>query len=147
MKPIKAIIPAAFLGLALAVPAFAQEMSSPAAASSPSASQSMHEAGKEMKSAGSETWSAAKDTGQGAATAITDTKITAKVKRALHKDEATKGADIHVSTSAGVVTLNGSVASRDAAAKAENLAQSTEGVKSVDNKLAVSGSSSSSSMQ
>src|SRR5205807_3730332 len=93
MKLINAFIPAAFLGLALAVPGFAQEMNSPAAASSPSAGESMNQAGKEMKSAGSDTWSAAKDTGQGTATAVRDTKITAKVKRALHNDEATKSAD------------------------------------------------------
>lgn len=136
MKPIKSIIPAAVLGLAFAVPAFAQT-------SSPSASQSMHQAGQDMKNAGSDTWSAAKNVGHGTATAVHDTTITAKVKEALHSDSMTKSQHIHVTTRAGVVTLKGKVANADALSRAEQIAQGTEGVKSVSNKLAVATSSSS----
>ena len=136
MNPIKMAMPTALLGLALAVPAFAQS-------ASPSASDSMNQAGQEMKQAGSDMGAAAKDAGTGAVTAVRDTKITAKVKAALHLDDATKGQRIKVSTSAGVVTLKGEVASKDVAARAEQIAQGTEGVKSVDNEIAVSNSASS----
>ena len=133
MKFVKAIVPAAVLALGLAVPAFAQ-----------SASESMHQAGQDLKSAGSSTVNAAENAGKGTATAVHDTTITAKVKKSLHKDDTTKGQDIHVSTTAGVVTLKGNVSSRETASRAQELTQGTKGVKSVNNELAVSGSSSSS---
>lgn len=132
MKNMKSILPIALLGLSIAIPAFAQT-------SSPSASESMSQAGQDMKSAGSDTVSAAKNVGQGAETAVKDTTITAKIKKSLHSDDATKGQKIHVTTTAGVVTLKGKVASQAAASRAVELAQGTEGVKSVDNELAVSG--------
>ena len=135
MKPIKLIVPAAIFGLALAVPSFAQD--------SPSASQSVHQAGRDMKDAGSDTVSAAKNVGHGTATAVHDTAITAKVKKALYGDQMTKEQKIHVTTTAGVVTLKGKVATPDALARAQEIAQGTEGVKSVNNKLAVAASSSS----
>jgi osmotically-inducible protein OsmY len=129
MRLIKAIVPAAALAIAFAVPAFAQ-----------SAGESMHEAGQEMESAGTETWHAAENAGKGTVTAVHDTTITAKVKESLHKDEATKDQDIHVSTTAGVVTLKGNVSSPATATRALQLTEGTKGVKSVNNELAVSGS-------
>jgi hyperosmotically inducible periplasmic protein len=129
MRLIKAIVPAAVLAIAFAVPAFAQ-----------SAGESMHEAGQEMESAGTETWHAAENAGKGTVTAVHDTTITAKVKESLHKDEATKDQDIHVSTTAGVVTLKGNVSSSATATRAQQLTEGTKGVKSVHNELAVSGS-------
>ena len=132
MNLMKTMVPAVVLAIAVAVPAFAQ-----------SASDSMHEAGQEMKSAGTETWHSAENAGKGTATAVHDTSITAKVKESLHKDEATKDQDIHVSTTAGVVTLKGNVPSQATATRARELAEGTKGVKSVNNELAVSGSSSS----
>jgi len=129
MRLIKAIVPAAVLAIAFAVPAFAQ-----------SAGESMHEAGQEMESAGTETWHAAENAGKGTVTAVHDTTITAKVKESLHKDEATKDQDIHVSTTAGVVTLKGNVSSSATATRAQQLTEGTKGVKSVNNALAVSGS-------
>jgi osmotically-inducible protein OsmY len=132
MALVKTIVPAAVLAIAFAVPAYAQ-----------SAGQSLHEAGQEMKSAGTETWHAAENAGKGTATAVRDTSITAKVKERLHRDEATKGQDIHVSTTAGVVTLKGNVPSRATVARAKELTEDTNGVKSVNNELAVSGSSAS----
>ena len=132
MNLIKRIVPTALLAIAFAVPAFAQ-----------SAGDSMHEAGQEMKSAGTETWHAAENAGKGTVTAVRDTSITAKVKETLYKDEATKGEDIHVSTTAGIVTLKGNVSSQAAATRAQEVTQGTKGVKSVNNELAVSGSSAS----
>jgi hyperosmotically inducible periplasmic protein len=129
MRLIKAIVPAAVLAIAFAVPAFAQ-----------SAGESMHEAGQEMESAGTETWHAAENAGKGTVTAVHDTTITAKVKESLLKDEATKDQDIHVSTTAGVVTLKGNVSSSATATRAQQLTEGTKGVKSVNNELAVSGS-------
>jgi len=121
------LAPAVILSVGMAFPVFAQ--------SHPSASDSMDAAGQSMEHAGSDTADAAKDTYHGTATALRDTKITAKVKTALHEDEATEHGDIHVRTVAGVVTLRGRVGSDAVAARAERLAQSTEGVREVDNKL------------
>jgi len=132
MRFIKSIVPVVVVAIALAVPAFAQ-----------TAGESMHEAGQEMKHAGTETWHAAENAGKGTATAVHDTTITAKVKESLHHDEATKGQDIHVSTKAGVVTLKGNVSSQSTATRAQELTEATKGVKSVNNELAVSGSSAS----
>src|SRR5215469_6049725 len=132
MNLIRRIVPAAVLVIAFSVPVLAQ-----------SASDSMHEAGQEMKNAGTETWHAAENAGKGTATAAHDTSITAKVKESLHKDDATKGQDIHVSTTAGVVTLKGNVSTQSIATHAQELTEGTKGVKSVNNELAVSGSSAS----
>lgn len=131
MRFIKSIVPAVVLAIASAVPAFAQ-----------TAGESMHQAGQEMKSAGTETWHAAENAGKGTVTAVQDTTITAKVKETLHKDEATKGQDIHVSTKAGVVTLKGNVSSQSTSTRAQELTEATKGVKSVNNELAVSSSAS-----
>ena len=130
----KMILSAAVLGLAMAVPAFAQDNNP----GSPSASQSMHQAGEAAEQAGSDSLNAAKHLGKGTATAMRDTKITAKVKVALHEDKVTEDSDIHVDTVAGVVTLSGHVPSPDAAVRAEQLARQTEGVREVTNKLRIS---------
>jgi len=132
MRLIKTVVPAAVLAVAFTVPVFAQ-----------SAGESMHEAGQDIKSAGTETWHAAENAGKGTATAVHDTSITAKVKESLHKDEATKGQDIHATTTAGVVTLKGSVPSQAIASAPRSSTEGTKGVKSVNNELAVSGSSAS----
>lgn len=136
MKKFATILSAAAFALAIGGPSFAQS-------TSPSASESMHEAGQEMKNAGSDTMNAAENVGHGAKTAVKDTTITAKVKKDLHGDETTKAEKIHVSTSAGVVTLKGHVDSQAAADRAVQIAQNVEGVKSVDNRLAIAGSASS----
>jgi len=68
-------------------------------------------------------------------TALRDLKTTAKVKVALFGDELTAHSHIHVSTAAGVVTLSGNVLSPYVAARAEQLAKQTEGVKEVVNNL------------
>jgi len=136
MKAFVTIFSAAALALALAAPSFAQN-------TSPSAGDSMRQAGQDMKNAGGDTVNAAKNVGHGAETAVKDTTITAKVKKDLHGDETTKSEKIHVTTTAGIVTLKGHVDSQAAADRAAVIAQNVEGVKSVDNKLAVAGTSTS----
>ena len=71
---------------------------------------------------------AAKKTGKYAS----DSWITTKVKSQLLADSVTKGLDIDVTTSNGVVALSGSVGSQDAADHAEGIAKKVKGVKSVD---------------
>ena len=119
MKPAlrTSLLSAALLSLAVAPAAFAQ-----------SASESMHDAGKSAESAVTDVY-------HGTKTAVTDSAVTAKVKTALHEDKITSGTDIHVTTVAGVVTLKGAVPSGDVAAQAEKVAQNTEGVTRVKNKL------------
>ncbi len=128
------IVPAAILGLAITVPVLAQD--SPGY---PSASESMHQAGESAEQAGSDTVQAAKHAAKGTATAMRDTKITAKVKVALQEAGITENSQIHVSTTAGVVKLRGRVPSSDTAMRAEQLAKQTEGVRGVTNDLRVAG--------
>jgi osmotically-inducible protein OsmY len=124
----KLAAPAVLLGLAMAMPAFGQNESS---------HDAMHSAGENMKQAGSDTAAAAEDAYTGAKRAVKDVTITAKVKKALHDDPAVGASDIHVSTKTGVVTLAGQVSSREAAARAEDLAAHADGVKHVNNQLMV----------
>jgi hyperosmotically inducible protein len=70
-------------------------------------------------------------------TALKDTDITAKVKYALHEDNTTSGANIHVTTNNGVVTLTGQVQKHREAAEAVKAAKSTEGVRDVVNQIEV----------
>jgi len=128
----KVLVPSFVLGLALVLPASAQSDNGA------SASDSMNAAGQSMKQAGSNTAGAGEDVYHGALTAVRDTEITAKVKTALHEDRATEDSDIHVSTSAGVVTLRGSVATPDVAMRAVQVAEAAKGVKQVNNELKVS---------
>ena len=103
----------------------------------PSPRLDLHVPPEDAKQAGSDTLNAAKHAGEGTATALRDTKITTKVKYALHEDKITGNYPIHVTTVAGVVTLSGRVPSPHAAARAEQLARQTEGVKGVNNQLSV----------
>ena len=148
------IVPAVLFGMVLSVPAFAQDNMAPANASAPAsvnapasedanapAGQQMRAAGQEMKGAGSDTAAAAKDTYHGTERAVKDTTITAEVKEALMSDSEIKSSKIRVRTSGGVVTLKGNVSSPDMAARAAQIAQQKEGVKSVDNRLMVANSS------
>jgi len=101
---LKIIVPILVLGMSAATPIFAEDQDT---APPGSASSSMHKAGESMENAASSTGEAVKDTYHGTVTALTDTKITAKVKHALHEAELTEGGDIDVDTVAGVVTLHG----------------------------------------
>jgi osmotically-inducible protein OsmY len=125
---LKIVVPVLVLGMAVTAPIFAQEDNG-------SASQSMHRAGESAENAASDTGQAIKHAYHGTATALSDTAITAKVKSALHENKITKGADIHVDTVAGVVTLKGTVSSAETSATAQQVAQQTNGVKEVKNEL------------
>lgn len=78
---------------------------------------------------------AAKSDGMGAA--LDDTAITAKVKAKTMGEPGFEKSHIHVTTTNGVVTLEGSASSARAKSAAEAAAKSVEGVKSVDNNLKV----------
>jgi hypothetical protein len=127
---LKLVVPAVLLGVAMSIPAFAQD-------DNMSASDSMHSAGKNIEQAGSDTAAAAKDVYHGSKRAVEDAAITAKVKSALHNDQTVGGLDIHVSTTTGVVTLQGQVSSREVASHAEDVAAHTAGVSRVNNQLMV----------
>ena len=114
----------------IAVPALAQSDSVPA-------STSMRSAGHSIKQAGSDTWAATNDTYHAAKTALRDTEITAKVKAAFHHDSSTHPYDIDVSTTAGVVTLEGKIPSHDVAVRATQLAMQTEGVRGVRDRMVI----------
>lgn len=63
---------------------------------------------------------------------IGDSWITTKVKADLLATEATKGLDINVTTTNGVVTLSGKLDSKAEVDQAVALARAIKGVKSVD---------------
>lgn len=72
---------------------------------------------------------------QEAGAVLDDAGITAKVKTAFIAEADLSALAIDVNTAENVVTLNGSVASEDLRARAEQIARSTEGVKDVRNNL------------
>ena len=129
----KLIVPAILFGMVLSVPCFAQDAP---------ASQSMHQAGQEVEQAGSDSAAAAKDAYHGTARAIKDTTITAEVKTALARDRNVTSSAIHVTTTAGVVTLGGQVQNSAMAARVVAIARNTSGVRGVTNDLQVSSPSS-----
>ena len=68
---------------------------------------------------------------------VDDSAITSKVKAKLLNDSVTHGLQIDVDTYKGAVQLSGFVDSAQEKARAEELAHSVDGVKSVDNALKV----------
>ena len=83
----------------------------------------------------------AESTGSGAAAsagaAIDDSVITTKLKTAFVADTTLKGSDISVETRNGEVLLTGSVATAAQKDHAAKIAQAINGVKNVNNKLAM----------
>lgn len=75
----------------------------------------------------------------GVGAAIADTAITAKVKTQILAEDSLKDSKIHVTTTNGVVTLDGSVANANDKALAATIAKSVTGVRSVDNDLRTPG--------
>lgn len=75
----------------------------------------------------------------GVGAAIADTAITAKVKTQLLGEDSLKNATIHVTTTNGVVTLDGTVSNANDKALAATIAKSVKGVRSVDNDLRTPG--------
>ncbi len=72
-----------------------------------------------------------------AAKVTDDATITSQVQAALQQDKGL--AAVAVSTTAGVVVLNGSVSSADAAQQAVKLAMTVPGVKDVKSEIKVGG--------
>lgn len=68
---------------------------------------------------------------------VDDSVITAKIKSLLAGDDFLKSFQISVETRKGIVQLSGFVNSQDAAKKADQIASSVGGVKSVKNSLIV----------
>ena len=124
---ILAMVPAMVLGFGLAIPAIAQETS---AGSGVPASTSMHQAGEDTESA-------AQNAYHGAVTAVDDTTITAAVKTNLAAAADMRSGQIHVTTTGGVVTLEGRVHDSNVASRAIAIAKDASGVRSVTNELQV----------
>ncbi len=122
---ILALVPAMVLGIGLAIPALAQD-NPPVAAGT-----SMHQAGEDTEGA-------TKNVYQGTVRALDDTTITTKVKAAFATGKGIDSNDIHVSTTAGVVTLGGHVQNSYMASRVEEIARNTNGVRGVNNDLHVS---------
>jgi hyperosmotically inducible protein len=70
-------------------------------------------------------------------TYIDDTAITTKVKSALASDPIVSALDVDVDTSEGRVQLSGFVETEEQSERAEDIAQSIEGVRSVENDIIV----------
>lgn len=75
----------------------------------------------------------------GAGSAVTgtlsDAQVTAEVKSRLATDSAVNSGDVHVSTDAGVVTLEGTVRDEHEASRAVEDALAVKGVYAVDSRL------------
>ena len=124
---ILAVLPAMVLGFGLAIPAIAQETG---AGSGVPASTSMHQAGENTESA-------TRNVYNGAVTAVDDTAITTAVKTNLAAAKDMRSGQIHVTTTAGVVTLEGRVHDSDVASRAVAIAKDASGVRNVTNDLQV----------
>lgn len=125
---ILAIVPAMVLGIGLTIPALAQETSG---SSTVPASTSMHRAGADSEGAATNAY-------HGTVTAMDDTKITTEVKTDLAAAKHLKSGQIHVTTTAGIVTLRGRVHNSAVVARAEEIARNASGVRGVTNDLRVS---------
>lgn len=68
---------------------------------------------------------------------LNDTGITAKVKAKIAGEDRLKKSDINVTTTNGVVTLEGSASSSEAKELAGDVTKLVEGVRSVDNSLKI----------
>jgi hyperosmotically inducible protein len=70
---------------------------------------------------------------------VSDASVTTAVKTRLMKDKVARGTHIDVDTDDGVVTISGAVPTAADKARIGRLVRRTTGVKSVENKLTVSG--------
>jgi hyperosmotically inducible periplasmic protein len=125
---ILAMVPAMVLGIGLTIPALAQETSG---SSTVPASTSMHRAGADSEGAATNTY-------HGTVTAMDDTRITTEVKTDLAAAKNLRSGQIHVTTTAGIVTLRGRVHNSAVVARAEEIARNASGVRGVTNDLRVS---------
>src|SRR5262245_50918687 len=75
--------------------------------------------------------------GQKTGTAADDSAITTKIKSAMIRDKEVSASNISVETTKGTVRLSGTAKTAREADKAEQIARSTEGVKSVKNDIRI----------
>lgn len=115
----------------------AREAKAKAAAATQEAKEAINHAGTEIKQGASELKADAADAAAKLEHAAADATITASVSAGLMKDPDLSAVRIDVDTQDGNVTLTGPAPSADAMAKAETIAKSVEGVKTVTNKLEV----------
>jgi hyperosmotically inducible protein len=127
---ILAMVPVMVLGIGLTIPALAQDTTSNAGVP---ASTSMHRAGEDSEGAVTNTY-------HGTVTALDDTRITTEVKTALAAAKDLRSGQIHVTTTAGVVTLRGRMHNSNVIARAGEIARNANGVRGVTNDLRVSSS-------
>jgi osmotically-inducible protein OsmY len=120
------MVPAIALAIGLAIPVLAQDGNPPVPAST-----SMHQAGEDTKGA-------AKNAYVGTVRVLDDTTITTEVKAAFASGKGINSNDIHVSTTAGIVTLGGQVQNAGTSARVEAIARNTNGVRGVTNDLRIS---------
>jgi osmotically-inducible protein OsmY len=99
-------------------------------------------AGKKIDQAMEKVSDRAKEQAAKAGKAMDDTKITAEVKAKILAEPGLKVLMIDVDTKGGQVTLTGSADSAANVERAKQIASNVQGVKSVDNRLAVSSKSS-----
>ena len=125
---ILAMVPAMVLGIGLTIPALAQETT---ANSTVPASTSMHQASDDTEGAATNAY-------HGMVTALDDTRITTEVKTDLAAAKNLRSGQIHVTTTAGVVTLRGRVHNSAVVARAEAIARNASGVQGVTNDLRIS---------
>ncbi len=123
-----AMVSATVLGIGLAIPVLAQDSSPPVSA------------GTSMRQAGEDTKGAAKNAYVGTVRVLDDTTITTQVKAAFASGKGINSNDIHVTTTAGIVTLGGQVQNADTSARVEAIARNTNGVRGVTNDLRVGSS-------
>jgi osmotically-inducible protein OsmY len=79
----------------------------------------------------------ARDAGQAIADATADPRTTAAIKAKLLANRDVSGLNISVNTTAGIVTLSGSVSSAEEISKAMLLAMETDGVREVISTLQI----------
>ena len=80
---------------------------------------------------------AASDAATAVGGALSDSAISARIRTDFARDSELSAIDIGVETNEGVVTLRGQVPTGAAKSRAENLAKTAKGVKSVQNELTV----------
>lgn len=129
-QKIFALVVTTVLGIGIALPVLAQD---PSSDSGTSASSSMHQAGEDTESAATNAY-------RGTVTALDDTRITTEVKTNLAAAKDLRSGQIHVTTTAGVVMLQGTVHDSEIVSRAEAIAKAVNGVRGVTNELSVSSS-------
>jgi len=99
--------------------------------------RSVDMAGKKMSDTADKIGEKMSSQGEKAGAAIADTEITTKIKAAIFAEPGLKTLQISVDTINGMVTLSGSVNSKENSDNAKALAGAVSGVKGVENHLVI----------